>query len=781
MKLAVITWFHYRNYGTALQVYALSHYLKSLGHDVEVIRYYPQEMGRVLPDYSIYNTVRNVMRHRIAKLMPLRRPRQRSISHAVHSRFFINDEKESLFDAFLNNTIKFTGACTNLSDLESLNNQYDAFICGSDQIWAPNVFDPHYFLDFVIDTNKLISYAPSIGLTKIKDKYVYGQMRDLIKRIKYLSVREESGAQLIKDMTDRDASIVVDPTLLIPTDFWRQICRENNNHGAYLIVYMLGREEAHWKEIYYIAKKKKLEVKVIPVYEQDLDREGCITNSIGPVEFLSLFENAKYVCTDSFHGTVFSLLFHKAFSVFERFSKDDEINQNSRIYNLLKKTGTFNRLIRNSAHYIDCPEIDYSIVDSLLNQWIINSKLFLDDSLDGATHKQLLNTTNHVLSNHSLCCGCGACAHVCPQKAITIGINESGFYHAIINDSICINCGKCKTVCQYETHIFSTYMSSGCYYSYKDKDTSVLLSSSSGGAAYRIALSLMSTGYSIAGCTFDVQLQRAKHILIEKKDELYKLQGSKYMQSAFSQVLPLISDSSKPVAIFGTPCQIAAAKKIFSERKDFVYVDLICHGVPTYNLLVKYKEYLSEQYGSNPSRVNICNRYKPKGWRVIHTFTSDGDIETCFSQKEDLYFRVFESMNCYSRACYDCMWRDKTSADLRIGDFWGPIFEKDTTGVSIIGCMTERGERVLNAIRQENKGILEPQTSENYFCYQQTKNYAKPLFYDEVMRRFSDQKTKLPFIVEKYVEPFEQQVIRRDKKERRKHTLRLLLDEYNLL
>ena len=235
----------------------------------------------------------------------------------------------------------------------------------------------------------------------------------------------------------------------------------------------------------------------------------------------------------------------------------------------------------------------------------------------------------------------------------------------------------------------------------------------------------------------------------------------------------------RKVLFCGTSCQVKALYSFLDLRKirrdNLFTIDLICHGVPTYNLFKKYKEYLTERYGRKTENIHICFRYKPKGWRVIHIFTSDGEIETCFDQKEDLYFRMFESMNCYSPACYDCKWRDKSVADLRLGDFWGPLFEHDNTGVSIIGCMTQKGSKLLTELQNKSWGKLERQSSDNYLKYQQIKNKVKPLFYEELLKRLGDKKTKLSFVVEKYAEPFEQKKVERNARERRMHIIRLMI------
>ena len=751
MRIAILTWFHYQNYGTALQVSALYNVLKNNEYNVDVIRYYPRRKGKTLPDYSFRRILHSVDKRISALPEKLSKHEEKPVY-----RYYSNSERESLFDCFLNDRVTFSGECKTLSELESLNCDYDAFICGSDQIWSPNNFDPHYFLDFVSDPNKLISYAPSIGLPRISDKNVYRQIKNLVSRFKHLSIREEQGADLIYHMIGSKPAVVADPTLLLTFDEWEKTCKgaKSDSDRPYLLAYFLGHEEEHWSEVYRIAKEKNLSVLVIPVFENDLQREGCITSGVGPSEFVELIKNAKYVCTDSYHGTLFSMQFQKQFSVFERFGKKDPINQNSRLYTILSKTNTIDRLIPYHGKFIEKQDIEYNHVSQVIETFRQQSKEYLFDALQSVDIEKKDAKINHILSDHSLCCGCGACAEKCPKDAITISLSEAGFYCATVDESKCIQCGQCKAVCQFESKDRGIRMEEASVYSYKDSNTTVLKRSSSGGAAYRLANKLLENGYYIAGCTFDAEKQISRHILIKHSEDLNRIQGSKYMQSRFSDVLQEISACNKPVAVFGSPCQIAAAKKLFRDRKEYVYIELICHGVPTYHLYRKYKQYLKKEYGMSPENMNICFRYKPKGWREIYIYCTDGKVETCFSQKDDPYFQFFETTSCYSDACYDCKWRDRSVADIRLGDFWGPKFETDNTGVSIIACLTEEGRRILSYLELDGSGRLEEQEREHYLRYQQTLNETKPVFHDELIEKLKDQDSDLIRLKEKYSDPF---------------------------
>ena len=176
MKLAVMTWYHYRNYGTALQAAAMQAVLRDMGHDPQLIQYRPCGYFRTLPDYSIPEFRRRIHN----KLTRTSEPELRR---------FKSELRDRAFDAFLEKNIKFTEPCRTLSDLELLNDKFDVFISGSDQVWSPLAYDPHYYLNFVRDNAKKIAYASSMGAKEIRDRYIKADISRLLDLVRCRPVR----------------------------------------------------------------------------------------------------------------------------------------------------------------------------------------------------------------------------------------------------------------------------------------------------------------------------------------------------------------------------------------------------------------------------------------------------------------------------------------------------------------------------------------------------------------------------------------------------------------
>lgn len=162
-----MTWFHYQNFGTCLQVAASSYVIRKLGYEVDVVNYIPHAKLVTLKNYKNIN-------YHIGKIKnKIKNRKNKSIFDQAREKAFVN---------FLNKNISLTEKCKTDSDLFLLNGKYDAFVCGSDQIWAPSIFNDKYFLSFVERPQKMIAYAPSIGLSKIEDPYVKNRMAENISR-----------------------------------------------------------------------------------------------------------------------------------------------------------------------------------------------------------------------------------------------------------------------------------------------------------------------------------------------------------------------------------------------------------------------------------------------------------------------------------------------------------------------------------------------------------------------------------------------------------------------
>lgn len=764
MKLAVATWYHYRNYGTALQAVALAYVLRNMGHASQMIRYKPCSYFRTLPDYRIGALSRRVFRKVAA------------IGTKTGTEPFCDDRKDLLFENFLNSNLQFTDVCTTKSDLELLNNQFDAFVCGSDQIWSPLVFNPRYYLDYVHTAEKKIAYAPSIGVERIEDRYVKTEIAKLLNQFGSVSVREKAGQQLIKELTGKDAQVVLDPTLLLAPHQWEAwfdlSCQ--NAQKPYLLVYLLGENEDYWHTAEKTAAYLGLELRVIPVFEKDLEKNECIQDPIGPLEFLRLIYGASYVCTDSYHGMIFAIQFHKRFTAFRRFRKGDARNQNSRILHLLSMVEMQNRLMRN-GNWKSIADLtpDYPFSDRVLEEKREQSMRYLSDALQKASNAQKQRLC--VKQQNSLCCGCGVCARICPVSAIRMEMNPSGFWEAEVDEEKCVHCGKCIQLCPFCTEVRNADAESALLYSFKSRSDDVLLQSTSGGAAFHISKLLLEKGYGVVGCRYNKHTHQAEHILIDNLTQLSELQGSKYIQSNFSNVLEKIQRSARPLVVFGTPCQIAAARRLFAERTDIVYIDLVCHGVPSDHLFRKYRDHIAKKSGLDTQQMLMNFRYKPKGWRDIYLQASDGKNEYCCDKNADPFFRMFEVGNCYHDTCYECRWRVDSEADIRLGDYWGPKYVSDQTGVSMVVCFTQTGKDILDMLIGAQSGVAEKQPISEYLTYQQSMNLPQPVFYDTLLGALCDEKTALSDLVDRYAVPLENRTMSR--REHLKYVIKMMLSE----
>ena len=237
----------------------------------------------------------------------------------------------------------------------SLSDVYDYFIVGSDQVWNPEFAGfGFYFLDFVKDNRKKIAFSASIGVTDISKEFA-NKMQLNLKKFNAVSVREKQANDLITSLTGRDdITTLVDPTMMIEAEEWNELARKPKQYNGenFILNYFLGEQsEERRKIINDFAKKKGYMVINI------LDKDDPFYPS-GPAEFLWLEKNAKLICTDSFHSSVFGILFNTPFLVFDR--KDTSNNMSSRLDNLLDIFGLKDRKFIGKELTENRLDIDYS-------------------------------------------------------------------------------------------------------------------------------------------------------------------------------------------------------------------------------------------------------------------------------------------------------------------------------------------------------------------------------------------------------------------------------------
>lgn len=308
------------------------------------------------------------------------------------------------------------------------------------------------------------------------------------------------------------------------------------------------------------------------------------------------------------------------------------------------------------------------------------------------------------------CTSCQMCFAVCPTKAITIELNKEGFYRPIVNKEKCISCGKCKNSCyKFDKNIVMSNVNIAAYAA-KSKSQKILGNSTSGGVSTHIAETLIEQGYKIVGVTYNYKRNRAENIIIDNSNDLYKIQGSKYIQSYSAEVFEkVISDFSydldEKYAIFGLPCQIYAIDKYLQQinrRENFILIDLFCHGCPSMFLWNKYLQDIIMKNNLDEIK-KIEFRSKIKGWHEFIVTIRDKNGKIFISENElSPFFRLFFSDKILNKSCYNCKLRSTLEyTDIRIGDYWGKKYDLDSEGVSAVVLVTNKGKDMFDKIKEK--------------------------------------------------------------------------------
>lgn len=314
---------------------------------------------------------------------------------------------------------------------------------------------------------------------------------------------------------------------------------------------------------------------------------------------------------------------------------------------------------------------------------------------------------NNILEkNHDKCTSCGSCEAVCPKEAIKLYLNDEGFYQPKLDEEKCINCGLCKQTCIKFQIVENTNTNTNVeVYSAKNKNKDILKKSSSGGVSYELMKKCIEKGYKVVGVSYDYEGDIAITKIVDNKINLKQFFGSKYMQSYTVEALKeIIKNSKEKYAIFGTPCQIFSLSK-YAERKkirdNFLFIDIFCHGCPSLNLWKKYLE----------SQKRICDvnkfdeiefRSKCHGWHEYgYKFYYKENMKISDISKNE-FNEIFFDKNVFNKACYGCKIRSNFDyCDIRLGDFWGKIYDNDLEGVSAVVLSTQKGKEIFKDIYEK--------------------------------------------------------------------------------
>lgn len=593
MKIGIITFNSAHNYGAVLQVWALQEKLKSKGHEVEVINYR-------IP--SIDNLYRVYAPKKISKLSV--------VNGGIHQlqwlHAWMNNSHKAIrykkFEHFINHVLPTTKPFRSYQELLRADFDYDLLITGSDQVWNGKYtrgLSGAYFLAFGPKNAKRISYAASIG----KDCFDHEEKSVAMKYLKdldYISVREEKAKKAVEELTDKPVELVLDPTLLLDRQNYDKIKKKTKFKGDYIFVHNvhLTKIDSRLNSIV----EKVSEMTGLPVVNNRGDYQfknelGKFDNG-GPGEFIGVIEGAKYVITNSFHATVFSIIYGRNFITVPHFQNPDRMKY------LLQMFGLQNHLIDNASAVPDnlrTLEIDYTQVEDLKAQARVISEKFLETALNGPkTVKEDMPLGVHAKQRDY-------------WKALTTG---------------------------------KTYI----------RDKEILKRCSGGGTSHVLAETIWNQGGVVVGTAYD-EAQLPYYKIAKTSDEAEDFFKTKYVQADPAPLLESIKaflESGKKVFFMGKPCNVAALYDFLGKDYDNLYtMEEQCRGVIAREVYDKYLRSIEEQFSSKICKVDWDNKTKSANTPFV-CIEFENKETWVNSEKSDLLLRAMRRGMVQEYECYSC-------------------------------------------------------------------------------------------------------------------------------
>lgn len=308
------------------------------------------------------------------------------------------------------------------------------------------------------------------------------------------------------------------------------------------------------------------------------------------------------------------------------------------------------------------------------------------------------------------CCGCGACANVCPTRCVTMREDEEGFLYPVTDAAKCVRCGLCEQVCVPADKSRVTVAAVRQAFGAMTLDEETRRESSSGGIFYELARSVIQRGGCAFGVAMDDDCKGASFAKAETEAGLRKLMTSKYLQASVGEAYREMErelKAGREVLFTGTPCHVNALRlylrcRNVNEDKLFC-ADVICHGTPSPKL---WRAYANEfERSRNAALTNVSFRCKEESWRNFGMSMESRARERLFIPMErDPYMKLFLSNYSLRPSCYTCASKAFRLSDLTLGDFWGienvlPSLD-DAKGTSLVLLRTEKGQRMFDDVRE---------------------------------------------------------------------------------
>ena len=613
-----------------------------------------------------------------------------------------------------------------------LNKLCDGFIVGSDQVWNYGIsknFGKSFYLDFAEDKKKKIAYAASFGhnvdFAPPEERKV---ISFLMQRFNAISVREDDGVRLCRDIYHVDATHVLDPVFLVKSEHYMNFVERSkfHEHGSYMLVYILDATPEKRQLMLHMSQKLGLRPVIIldgfpsnaNVSRKIFDMDDCVRTGFEVYDWLYLFKNASYVLTDSYHGVCFSILFGKQFLPLP--NKKRGYSRFTSIANLM---GFSERLITEPIeelkNEIFMKLVNYEYINGVLSIERKRCRKWLRDALEGlgginlsATipSKQSYNIFYALDIEHD-CTGCGSCISCCPTGALELKSDRYGYYRCSLNDERCIKCKKCISVCPAFELPEKKNSKNPILYMFQAADKELLYNSTSGAIFPLLAKQIIAQKGCVVGVAWTDDF-RCKHILVENMEDVSKLSKSKYLQSYTGNIGRHVKerlDKGQKVLFSGCPCQVAGLLKLIGDNDNLLTVDILCAYAPS---SLFFKKYIDEDFGDRLRQYTF--RHKAQGWDCSYICANVDGVGDIFRKgaKEDAYQCVFHDHTMISKHCENCNFQTiPRFGDLTIGDFWG-ISRREPSlnsklGISAILCNNNKGKNFLESIPKDEIAIKE--------------------------------------------------------------------------
>lgn len=392
-KIGLVVVTYKDNFGSALQTYATQYVLHNLGFETGIfdITGVHRDINKKKIKYYLSRVfMKDERKYLVDNLLS----RGRKKTNVSGDRYAENMRiRHEMYQSFNDKWLSFLPKVCGWKALSQQSADCDFVVVGSDQLWRPsNIAGGYFTLEFVPDNVSKIALSTSFGVSTIP-KSLHKHAKKYLSRINNISVREETGKKIIWDLTGRDVPVVCDPTMLLDAEQWMTIQEDQPySAGEYILVYFMGDNPKHREFVRKLKKETGFKVigllhgaTYVSIDEGLADEEPYC---VGPAEFINLVRHAQYMCTDSFHGTVFSILNGTPFFAFRRYEDNSEFSTNDRLHTLLKWTGLSTRMLCGDEDVKQSMKmtIDWSTVWKRVEEKRRESMSFLVDALkDGET------------------------------------------------------------------------------------------------------------------------------------------------------------------------------------------------------------------------------------------------------------------------------------------------------------------------------------------------------------------------------------------------------------